>query len=209
MGADIIIWVILLVALVLMGFLTVVVRTLPTATIMLALTAVVLALLLYVAGMKLAAVIELSVSAGLVTAILASAIALLKPEESADHYDSSGAVGAARTPATSGTPETSLTPATSGAPETSLTPAASGTPAPKKNSRLVRYLPLPIIMLLLAVAVLLSVTGIDISLPAVVGDQTAQSVLWGERTLDIVGLTLLILAGVLGVTALIKRREVK
>ena len=190
MGADIIIWIILLVALVLMGFLTVVVRTLPMATVLLALTSVVLALLLYISGLMLAAVIELTVSAGLVTAILASAIALLKP--AADTPGAPGAAGAAGVP---------------GAPGTADTP---GAPATKKNTRLTRYLPLPIIMLLLAAAILVVVPGTDISLPTLAaGDMTAQDVLWGERALDIIGLTLLILAGVLGVTALIKRREGK
>ena len=187
MGADIIIWIILLVALVLMGFLTVVVRTLPMATVLLALTSVVLALLLYIAGLTLAAVIELTVSAGLVTAILASAIALLKP--AADTPGAPGATGAAGAVGVPGVP---------------------GAPAPQKNARLARYLPLPIIMLLLAAAILIMVPGTDISLPALsAGDATAQDVLWGERALDIIGLTLLILAGVLGVTALIKRREGK
>jgi len=137
--------------------------------------------------LMLAAVIELTVSAGLVTAILASAIALLKPVE-----DTAGATGADGTAGATGAN------------------SANGEPAPKKNSRLLRYLPLPIIMVLLAIAILMVVPGIDISLPiAASPDVTVQTVLWGERTLDILGLTLLILAGVLGVTALIKRREGK
>jgi len=205
MGADIIIWIILLVALVLMGFLTVVVRTLPMATVLLALTSVVLALLLYISGLMLAAVIELTVSAGLVTAILASAIALLKP--AADTPGAPGAAGAAGVPGAAGAAGAPGAAGVPGAPGTADTP---GAPATKKNTRLTRYLPLPIIMLLLAAAILVVVPGTDISLPTLAaGDMTAQDVLWGERALDIIGLTLLILAGVLGVTALIKRREGK
>ena len=168
MGINIVFWVVLLVVLILAAFAVVVIRTLPMATVLLALTSVLLAIILYISGMKLAAVIELSVSAGLVTAILASAIALLKPTgENSD-------VGTDRYELVS------------------------------------RYLPLPIIMIVLAAIVLIFVPGTDIGLNQ--GDlsvASAQTVLWGERTLDVIGIALLILAGVLGVTALIRRREGK
>ena len=168
MGIDIAFWIILLVMMIVTAFFVVVIRTLPMATVLLALTSVLLAIFLFISGMKLAAVMELSVSAGLVTAILASAIALLKPTEN-----------------------------------------DSDTNDPRRNW-LKRYLPLPIIMLLLAALVLILVPGTDVTMAReAMSDTTAQMVLWDERTLDILGLTLLMLAGVLGVVALIRRREEK
>ena len=163
-----VIWIILLVAIVLAALITVLIRTLPQSTVMLAVTSVLLALFLYLWGMELAAVIELSVSAGLVTAILASTISLLKPtgDESETGID--------------------------------------------KRGRFKRYVPLPIIMLLLAAALCFA-PSMDVTnmVEHTFTDATTQNVLWGERALDIIGLVLLILAGVLGVVALIRRREEK
>jgi TRAP-type mannitol/chloroaromatic compound transport system permease small subunit len=49
----------------------------------------------------------------------------------------------------------------------------------------------------------------DIEMIKGVSESSTQTVLWQTRTLDIIGLTLLILAGVLGVAALLGRREEK
>jgi NADH:ubiquinone oxidoreductase subunit 6 (subunit J) len=181
MDFNIVLMIILLVALVLAALATVLTRTLPMATVMLALTSVLLTVFLFISGMHLAAVIELSVSAGLVTAIFASAIAMLKPTETADGADGD-ATGDDAT-------------------------ADSGK---KKSSRLMRYLPLPVILLVLAAAVLYFVGGVDLNMAKDVSpDSSPQMVLWGERALDVIGLILLILAGVLGIAALIRRREEK
>ena len=158
-------WIVVLSLLVLLAVLTVVVRTLPVATVLLAATSVVLTIILYVAGYKLAAVIELTVSAGLVTAILASAIALLKPQE-------------------------------------------EDSESTKKGGRIGRYLPLLVILPALAAAVYFFFPGQELNF-GIASNQVTQDVLWSDRALDIIALALLILAGVLGVAALIKRREEK
>ncbi|MCL2889048.1 MAG: hypothetical protein FWE65_01350 [Eggerthellaceae bacterium] len=162
---DIVIWIILLVALVLTAFAAVAVRTLMMSTVLLALTSLFVAISLFLAGVKLAAVIELSVSVGLVTAILASAIALLNP--------------------TGDMSETRL----------------------QKGGRIARYLPLAIIMLLLAAGILVFVPPVELAAFADIAPSTSAQLLWGLRSLDVIGIALLILAGVLGVAALIKRRE--
>ncbi|MCL1846746.1 MAG: hypothetical protein FWF91_02120 [Coriobacteriia bacterium] len=180
MGFSTVTIIILLIAVVLAAFAAVVVRTLPAATIFLAVTSVFLASALYLFGMQLAAVIELSVSAGLVTAILASAIALLKPAD-----DKPAATEAGRGDASSNAPANAA-----------------------RNSRLMRYLALPIIMLALAVALLILAPDLDSSLIWTdIYSFSPQALLWGERTLDIIALIFVILAGVLGVAALIRRRE--
>jgi NADH:ubiquinone oxidoreductase subunit 6 (subunit J) len=169
MSIDLIIWIVLLAALVLTSFATVVLRTLMMATVLLALTSVLLAIILFFSGMAFAAVIELSVSAGLVTAIFASAIAMLKPKEDESEPRSA-------------------------------------------KSRIRRYIALPIIMLLLAAGILCFVPGADLGLADLASnlpvDAAAREILWNERALDVIGIALLILAGVLGIATLIRRREV-
>ena len=176
MDFNIVLLILLLAAMVLTALAAVLTRTLLMATVMLALTSVLLAIFLFVSDMRLAAVIELSVSAGLVTAIFASAIAMLKPTGDASE-------------------------------DSDVADAGDGK---KRSGRLMRYLPLPIILLVLAAAILYLVGGTDVSLVKDLSpDGSTQMVLWGDRTLDIIGLILLILAGVLGVAALIRRREEK
>lgn len=155
---------------VLVALLAVLARTLPVATVLLAVVSVMIAISLYLVGMKLAAVIELSVSVGLVTAILASAIALLKPKDDESQSENSS------------------------------------------KARLLHALLLTIIMLLVAAAILMLVPGVagvaDVNLLAgldVPAEITAATLLWGQRALDIIGLALLLLAGVLGVVAMIQR----
>lgn len=169
MSINIVFWIVLLAALVVAVFATVVSRTLMVATAFLALSSVLLAVFLYFMDMHWAAVMELAVSAGLMTAIFASAIAMLNPK--GDTSEGS----------------------------------------PKRASRLKRYLPLPFVMLIIAAAVLFFFPGMGTSVVQSAAPANApQMVLWSDRALDIVGMSLLILAGVLGVAALIRRsREEK
>ena len=179
MGFTTVTIIILLVAVVLATLATVLVRTLPAATILLAVTSVFLASALYLFGMQLAAVIELSVSAGLVTAILASAIALLKPADDKPAASDGGRGD-----------------------------ASSNAPTNAAKSRLLRYLPLPIIMLVLAAVIFALGPNVDRYMAwADLPGFTPQALLWGERALDIIALIFVILAGVLGVAALIRRRD--
>jgi len=170
MGINEIIMSLLLAALVLAALAAVAVRTLMASTVLLALVSVFMATTLFFSGMAMAGVIELLVSVGLITAILASAIAMLRP--TGDDSSIDGKKG--------------------------------------KFGWLGRYLPLPIIMLLAAAAILYFVPGIDTvsSVPAT-PDTTTLSMFWNGRAVDIVGLTFLILAGVLGISTLIRRREGK
>jgi len=163
---NIVFWIVLLVALVLAVFATVVSRALMVATAFLALSSVLLAIFLYLVGMHWAAVMELAVSAGLMTAIFASAIAMLKPS------------------------------------------GDSSEEGAQKGSRFKRYIALPFILLILAAAVIYFFPGMDTGVVADASTAaTSQMALWGDRALDIVGMALLILAGVLGVAALIRRRR--
>ena len=163
MGNNLVGWIIVLVSLVLSAVGTAVMRNLLASAVALALTSAVLTIVLFILGMQLAAVIELSVCAGLVTAVFASAISLTLPREDE---------------------------------------------APNKKERL-RYLPLPFILLVLAAGIVLLWPGMD--LPKIMGGDltgvTAQQVLWDQRALDILGLALIILAGVLGVAVLFKERK--
>jgi len=189
MGLDTVIWIILLVALLSAAVATVFARSLFVATGLLALTSVFLAVALYFWGMKLAAVIELTVSAGLVTAVFASAIALLRPTAEAPHADTTGSAGAG----------------SAGAESSSASPTG-----PSKMSRFARYLPLPIILLALAVAIFIFAPDIDLNTATVsLLDTAPQIMLWSKRAVDIVAIIFLILAGVLGVAMLIRRREEK
>ena len=165
MGNNVIAWYIVLATLVLSAFGTAMIRNMLAAAVMLALTSAILTIALFLMGVQLAAVMELSVCAGLVTAVFASAITLTN---------------------TSTTEER----------------------AALKKSHLRRFLPLPFIALLLAAGVLLLWPGMNIQFSgeSVAG---AEQVLWGQRALDILGLALIILAGVLGVAVLFREKEEK
>ncbi|MCL2631957.1 MAG: hypothetical protein FWD45_02550 [Coriobacteriia bacterium] len=156
---------------------TVVVRNLLGSAILLAVTSTVVALILFVLEMKLAAVMELAVCAGLVTAIYASAISLSKPEQ-----DEKRNVKA------------------------------------ENRAWILRHLALPLILIALAVLVVFLVPQVPIDFgtaadaaggAAGAASPTVQTVLWDLRMVDILSLALLILAGVLGVAALIGKREEK
>jgi len=118
---------------------------------------------LFIMGMQLAAVIELSVCAGLVTAVFASAISLTRPSDNA-----------------------------------------------RDSNRWKRFLPLPFILLALVAGVLLLWPGTDLQIPGGnFSDESAKEVLWDQRALDILGLALIILAGVLGVGVLFREKGAK
>jgi len=164
----------LLMAVAIAALATVLVPTLLPSAVLLGLTSVCVAAVLFICGYQLAAVMELLVCTGLVTAILASAISLLNPE-----------------------------------PDAAQTEAADASQAARR--RLLRYIPLPLIVIALTVAVLMFYGGgqaFEPSLLSQASNTTAQT-LWNERSYDVIGMTMLILAGVLGVTALIKQREEK
>ena len=169
MGFDFIVLIILIILLLAAALATVLLRDLLASAILLALTSTVVALILFVLGMRLAAVMELAVCAGLVTAVFASAISLLKPER-ADRKNR----------------------------------------AAENRAWILRHLPLPVILLVLGALVLIFVPQIGIDLIGETStDPTVQMVLWDARLMDILGLVLLILAGVLGVAVLIGHREEK
>jgi len=159
MGNNLVGWIIVLASLLLSAVGTAVMRNLLASAVALALTSAVLTIVLFILGMNLAAVIELSVCAGLVTAVFASAISLTRPKEDE---------------------------------------------ALNRKERL-RWLPLPFILLVLAAGIVLLWPGMD--LPQLGGNFADASLLWDKRALDILGLSLIILAGVLGVAVLFKERK--
>ena len=164
MGNFFVGWIIVLVSLVLAAVGTAVIRNLLAAAVALALTSVILTVALFIMGLQLAAVIELSVCAGLVTAVFATAISLTRPKEDE-------ALAA---------------------------------------KRWKRFLPLPFILLVLAAGILLLWPGMDIHIAGGnYADAAAQKVMWEQRSLDILGLILIILAGVLGVAVLFREKEGK
>ncbi|MCL2137139.1 MAG: hypothetical protein FWH40_06430 [Coriobacteriia bacterium] len=80
MDVSLIILLVLIALLVLAALATVLIRSLLASAILLALASTVVSLILFVFGMPLAAVMELAVCTGLVTAIYASAISLMSPD---------------------------------------------------------------------------------------------------------------------------------
>jgi len=167
MELNTIAWIIVLASLVLAALGTVLFRNLLLAAVMLAVTSAVLTVALFVMGVPLAAVMELSVCAGLVTAVFATTISLTRP------------------------------------------PEAEEMQAIHKE-RLGRYLPLPFIMLILAAGIFLLWPGLDIQTAAGgLTDIASRETLWDQNALDILGLALIILAGVLGVAVLFKERAAK
>ena len=167
MENSIVAWSIVLASLVICALGTVMIRNLLVASVMLALTSAVLTVALFIMGVQIAAVMELSVCAGLVTAVFASAISLTKESRGEELSN-------------------------------------------LKKERLRRFLPLPFIMILLAVGITLLLPGVNIKISGGnFSDAASRQVLWNERALDILGIALIILAGVLGVAVLFKEREEK
>ena len=163
MENNLIAWCIVLATLVLSALGTAMIRNLLAAAVMLALTSAILTIALFLMGVQLAAVMELSVCAGLVTAVFASVI--------------------------------------------SLTKAGTAEETAEMNKRhLRRFLPLPFIMLVLAAGILLLWPGQNIMFRGALGNLAVEEALWDQRALDILGLALVVLAGVLGVAVLFKER---
>jgi len=167
MENNVIAWCIVLASLVISAVATVMLRNLLAASVMLALTSAVLTVALFIMGVNIAAVMELSVCAGLVTAVFASAISLTKAEEGEEL-------------------------------------------AALKKARLRRFLPLPFILILLGLGIWLLWPGLDIRIiGGSFADAASRQVLWDQRAVDVIGLALIILAGVLGVAVLFKGRREK
>ena len=158
-------WGIVLATLVLSALGTVMIRNQLVASVMLALCSACLTIALFIMGVEIAAVMELSVCAGLVTAVFASVISLTKESKGEEL-------------------------------------------ANLKKERLHRFLPLPFIMIVLAAGIVLLWPGMNIKITSAdFSDAASRHVLWDERVLDILGIALIILAGVLGVAVLFKERE--
>jgi len=162
---------------------TVMVRTLLPSALLLGLTSIFIAIVLFICGYQLAAVMELLVCTGLVTAILASAISMLNPATAEESGDAS------------------------------LTDAEAQAEAHDQaaKQRSLRYLLLPVLVIALGALIIWLYPRGEALVPGLVTSSfsTTAETLWTERSSDIVGLSLLILAGVLGVTILIKQRGEK
>jgi NADH:ubiquinone oxidoreductase subunit 6 (subunit J) len=157
----------LLAALLVAAISTAMTRSLLMSATSLAVMSICLAAILYMAGLVIAAVMELLVCTGLVTAVFASTIALLQA-------------------------------------------SPDDAQAADNRKRLTRYVPLLGILTIVAGGVLLLATERELSFFSVNPSTIQiQNMLWDERALDIIGLALLILGGVLGVAALIRQREEK
>ena len=158
-------WAIVAGTLVLSALGTVIIRNQLAASVMLALCSAALTVALFIMGVEIAAVMELSVCAGLVTAVFASVISLTKESKGAEL-------------------------------------------AGLKKERLRRFIPLPFIMIVLAAGVVLLLHGSNLTIIAGdFSDAASRHVLWDDRALDILGIALIILAGVLGVAVLFRGRE--
>ena len=211
-----VILIVMLLAMVLAAMGTVLLRSLLMSAVSLALTSVFLAAVLFLAGMQIAAVMELLVCTGLVTAIFASAIALLQPDQELGDKDpgdkggsAEGGVAGSKQPVAKPGIQLFGVPADIARAET-----RSGDASPdSQRGRLAQALGLLGVMMLLTAAVIFLVPGLDIDIlgssAGSAGSAGTQSVLWEERASDIVGLTLLILGGVLGVAAMLRQREEK
>ena len=160
-------WIIVLATLVVSALGTVMLRNLLMSAIMLAVTSAVLTVVLFIMGVQIAAIMELSVCAGLVTAIFASTISLTKITDAEED-------------------------------------------AAEKKERFPRLFPLPFILVILAAGILLRWPGMALTITgATAADAASRAVMWDKNALDMLGLALIILAGVLGVAVLFKERGAK
>ena len=160
-------WIIVLATLVVSALGTVMIRNMLMSAIMLAVTSAVLTVVLFVMGVQIAAIMELSVCAGLVTAIFASTISLTKVSDAEEQ-------------------------------------------AAEKKERFARLIPLPFILIVLAAGIMILWPGMDLKITgATSADAASRAVMWDKNALDMLGLALVILAGVLGVAVLFKERDAK
>ena len=160
-------WIIVLATLVISALGTVAIRNTLMAAVTLALTSAILTVALFIMQVQIAAIMELSVCAGLVTAIFASTISLTKISEGEELID-------------------------------------------EKKEWFRHLLPLPFILLILAAGIFILWPGLNVTIAAGnTADAASRAVLWDKNALDMIGLALIILAGVLGVAVLFKEREAK
>jgi len=215
LNASIAIMTVLLVLLVVSALSTVLVKKVLSSAILLAGVSTVLAMVLFMSGMQLAAMMELAVSAGLVTAIFASAISLMNAAEEGGS-GTGGSINSADNKAATAAKSTTAKATTAKAVATrGAASKTASVPAPGKNTRpdrswFNRYLALPIIMFVFTMIILIAVPSREVVIDSLARiGSTTRTVLWDFRSIDILGLAFLILAGVLGVSALIDRREEK
>ena len=167
MDNNVVAWIIVLASLIISALGVVMFLSQIVAAVMLALVSAVLTVALFIMGLVLAAIMELSVCAGLVTAVFATTISLTKENKNES-------------------------------------PFSFG------KDRIRRFWALPVVLLVLAAVILFIFSGRDITIvPGTFADAASRQVLWGQRSLDILALALIILAGVLGVAVLFKGEEEK
>ena len=161
------VWIILLVTIVFAAVGVVLFRRLIVSVIMLALVSATMAVALFIMGFELAAIMELSVCSGLVTAMFVTSISLTKTGRDAD-------------------------------------------PSSRRFKHYHRFLPLPFILALLAAGIILLWPDMDVKFGKLsFADVSSSQVLWSQRSLDVLALALIILAGVLGVSVLFREKEEK
>jgi NADH-quinone oxidoreductase subunit J len=134
------------------------------ATIALALTSAMLAVVMYSLGATIAAVLELSVCGGLISVVFVSVISLTQRKPFKDYVV-------------------------------------------RRLSRMRRFWPLPLIMIVAGVGLSFVHGPVQIVLPLPDGGGDVRTVLWSLRQLDLFGQILILLAGVFGVLVLFKRDE--
>jgi NADH-quinone oxidoreductase subunit J len=156
---------ILLGVLVVSSALTAMIRNVLKAVIALAVVSAVLSIIMYLLGAPLAAVFELSVCAGLVTAIFASTISLTESQSEDQQM---------------------------------------------RRKRLTKYIFMPIVVVVVVGILFIFQPSLDFTFaPAPASDITVQDAIWHNRSLDIAGQIIVILAGVFGVVTLFKERKTK
>ncbi len=156
-----IIMTILLVLLVLAALWASLTTLLLRATIALALASAMLAVVMYTLGAPIAAVLELSVCAGLISVVFVSVTSLTQRKPFKDYIV-------------------------------------------RRRSRLTRFWPLPLVLIVIGVVLSFVHAPIQVALPVPGAEGDVRVVLWNVRQLDLFGQILIILAGVIGVLVLFK-----
>ncbi|MFZ1946658.1 MAG: NADH-quinone oxidoreductase subunit J [bacterium] len=139
---------------------TVLVSNLLYSAIGLAVTSVVLTLLMFQLNAPLAGVFELSVCAGLITAVFISAISLTRP----------------------------------------------GTSDEREPRAVARLVVLPLLVAAVASVFFLAKFAYRLPVPPAAAEGDVREVLWNSRQFDLLGLVMMILAGVFGIVILFKER---
>ena len=147
---------------------TILIKNLIKAAIALALASAVLTVIMFLMGATLAAVLELSVCAGLITAVFVSTISLTKNLSHEEHADAA-------------------------------------------KQRRKKTVWLPFVLAAVGIAAWLLFPNLSLTLGSTPADAdiAARAALWDSRQLDILGVILIVLAGVFGVVVLFKGKAVK